>query len=83
MFVSAGISIPGAGLFLWEGNMEYSEIDLWVSIEQILTPDEFRIFEMRNRGHMTQQQIADEIGVQQPTINEQLEKITKKVKESL
>ena len=63
--------------------MEYSEIDLWVSIEQILTPDEFRIFEMRHRGHMTQQQIADEIGVQQPTINEQLEKITKKVKESL
>ena len=55
-------------------------IDLWVSIEQILTPDEFRIFEMRHRGHMIQQQIADEIGIDQRTVGRRLKKMYKKIR---
>ena len=55
-------------------------IDLWISIEQILTVDEFRIFEGYHRGHMTQQQIAEEVGIDQRTVGRRLEKMYKKIR---
>ena len=63
--------------------MDISEIDLWVSIEQTLTPDEFRMVQMYYRWKMTQQQIADEEGVTQQAVSGRLEKIIKKLKEQL
>jgi len=68
--------------FYMGGKMRTDEIDLWVSIEQILTPGEFRVFEMRHRGHMTQRQIAEEVGITKRAIYYRLEKINKKLQEA-
>ena len=38
-------------------------IDLWVSIEQVLTPEEFRLFEMRYKWGMTFQKIGETVGL--------------------
>ena len=59
--------------------MNISEIDLWVSIEQILTSDEFWIFEMRYRGHMAQKHIAEETGLSQSAISNRLMRIKEKI----
>jgi len=63
--------------------MEYSEIDLWVSIEQILTPDEFRVFEMRYRFQMNQEQIAEIMQCTQQLISYHLPNILKKLQSLL
>jgi len=60
--------------------MTIGEIDLWVSIEQILTPEEFHIFEMRHKFKMNQEQIAAEMEITQPAVFKRLSKIKKKLK---
>ena len=65
-------------LFLLGGDMRTDEIDLWVSIEQILSAAEYRLFCAYHRDRMTQAQIAEEVGVSQRTISERLKKVNKK-----
>ena len=56
-------------------------IDLWVSIEQVLTPEEFRIFKMTHRWKMSQEQIAEELGTAQKTVCMRYKKIIEKLRE--
>jgi len=73
----------GASLFLLGGDMTTDEIDLWVSIEQVLTLEEFRIFKMRHRWKMTQEQIAEEVGCKRRTIGDYLQRINEKIRQLL
>lgn len=63
--------------------MTIKEIDLWVSIEQILTPEEFRVFEMRYRFKMNQKQIAGEIGITQQAASKRMKKIKERLRSRL
>ena len=73
----------GAGLFLLGGDMTTDEIDLWVSIEQVLTPEEFRLFKMRYAWKMTQRQIAEGAGCCQKTISNHMKNIKQKLQKTL
>jgi len=58
----------------------YDLIDLWVSIEQILTPTEFKIFVMRYKYKMTQTQIAEKYKISHQAVCKRLQKVNKKLK---
>ena len=63
--------------------MTIEEIELWVSIEQILTPQEFYIFELRHKYKHTQEQIGEILRCSQPTISNALENIYYKLQGEL
>ena len=63
--------------------MTIEEVELWVSIEQILTFEEFELFEMKYKWKMTQRQIAEEVGCCRPWISKRLKRIRKKLQKSL
>jgi len=53
-------------------------IDLWVSIEQVLTPEEFTLFGL-TYGGFKQWEIAQHIGITQQAVSYRLKKIRKKL----
>jgi len=63
--------------------MTIKEIDLWVSIEQILTPEEFKIFKMKHRFKMTDKQIAKEFYCKRRTVTDHIEQIHLKLRQLL
>jgi len=63
--------------------MTIDEIDLWVSIEQVLTLEEFYIFKLRHRYNHTQEQMGEILGCSQQTANDALERIYTKLRQLL
>ena len=59
--------------------MTIEEIDLWVSIEQVLEPWEYRLFVMYHAWKMNQMQIAEEMDCCQQTVSRRLIHVRKKL----
>ena len=58
-------------------------IDLWVSIEQVLTSREFYIFELRHRYKHTQKQIGEMLGCSRWAVDRALERIYARLRQLL
>ena len=65
------------------GPMETDLIDLWVSIEQVLTPEEFNIFKLRHKYKHTQEQMGEILGCSRQTAFDALERIYAKLRQLL
>ena len=63
--------------------MTFEEIDLWVSIEQVLTPEEFKLIEQRHKLNMTLEQIGEEVGLSVEPTYRRFEGIYNKLKNLL
>ena len=54
-------------------------VELWVSVEQSLTPQEYELIKLRYKGGYTQQDLAEYLGISQPAIVRRLKKILTKL----
>lgn len=61
----------------------FRTVDFWASVEQVLTPEEFRIIGMHFVLDMTQAEIAKELGVTPQAIGQRMRRSIKKLRERL
>lgn len=70
-------------LFFVGDGMGIDLIDLWVSIEQVLTPEEFNIFKLRHKYNHTQEQMGEILGCSRWAVNRILSSIYAKLRQLL
>ena len=66
-----------------ENSSTFEAVDFWASVKLALTDEEFEIIEMRYQLNMTQEEIAEKVGISQQAVWKRLDKIFKKLREWL